>query len=121
MRRRVMTYTYGGEEAGEGDFVQYGTNYTEFDAGPGTFTTAIVEMDDGSVKNIDVSLIKFILTENIDGLPRALKLSRDIVQAQKDALGPRSSRVSRRLGALAESINNLYNEVRAEEHEHSHI
>jgi len=42
-----------------GKFIQYGVDYEEFETGPGPFTTAIVEMPDGTVMNIDVRLIRF--------------------------------------------------------------
>ncbi|MEE9532709.1 MAG: hypothetical protein V3W52_17155 [Syntrophobacteria bacterium] len=44
---------------GEGLFHRFGSDYEEFETGPGNFTTAIVEMPDGSVLNIEVSLIAF--------------------------------------------------------------
>jgi hypothetical protein len=47
-------------EDGEGVFIQYGIDYEELEAGPGSFTAAIVEMPDGSVKSIPVDLIQFI-------------------------------------------------------------
>jgi len=47
-------------EEGEGIFVQYGTDYEEFETGPGNMTTAIVEMPDGTVKNHPVDLIQFV-------------------------------------------------------------
>lgn len=47
-----------------GTFHQFGINYEEFDDGPGNFTTAIVEMPDGTVKNIPVENIKFLEKPN---------------------------------------------------------
>ena len=66
--RKVKTFkwernenrTHSMVEDGEGVFVQYGVDYEEFETGPGNFTTAIVEMTDGTVKNISVDLIQFI-------------------------------------------------------------
>ena len=66
--RKVMTFkweqnknrSFSKVEDGEGLFIQYGTDYEEFETGPGNFTTAIVEMPDGSVKNISVDLIQFL-------------------------------------------------------------
>jgi len=43
--------------AKEGIFHQFGINY---EAGPGHFTTAIVEMIDGSIVNVPVESVKFI-------------------------------------------------------------
>lgn len=48
-------------EIGEGIFVQYGVDYVEFENGPGNYTTAIVEMSDGTVWSGPVHLIKFVV------------------------------------------------------------
>lgn len=45
---------------GEAVFHQWGCDYQEYESGPGNFSTAIVEFNDGEVKNIPVQLIKFI-------------------------------------------------------------
>ena len=37
------------EEVGVGDFHCWGCDYEEFEAGPGNYTFAIVEMPDGSI------------------------------------------------------------------------
>lgn len=50
---------YEKRAVGIGTFVQYGTDYQEMDHGTGNFTTAIVEMKDGTVVNVQVELIKF--------------------------------------------------------------
>ena len=44
---------------GHGIFHQFGIDYEEFETGPGQFSTAIVEMPDGSLKNVPVELVKF--------------------------------------------------------------
>lgn len=43
-----------------GIFIQYGANYEEFETGPGNFTTAIIEMPDGTVKTVPVENIQFL-------------------------------------------------------------
>ena len=53
-------YSWHLVDDGNGIFVQYGVSYEEFDSGPGPFTTAIVEMPDGTVKNIPVENIMFL-------------------------------------------------------------
>ena len=45
---------------GEGTFHQWGMNYEEFDSGPGCFTTAIIEREDGTVQNVPAENIQFI-------------------------------------------------------------
>ena len=64
--RRVKYYEY--EKAGnvfdrvlKGDatFHQFGVDYEEFETGPGNFSTAIIELPDGTIKNIPVELIEF--------------------------------------------------------------
>jgi hypothetical protein len=49
-------------EDGEGLFIQYGINYEEFETNAGNFTTAIIEMPDGTVKNLSVDLFQFLIT-----------------------------------------------------------
>ena len=66
--RKVVVYKYEivkGQHffdkvaVGSGLFHQFGCDYEEFETGPGNFSTAIVEMPDGSVKNVPVELIVF--------------------------------------------------------------
>lgn len=44
---------------GNGIFHQFGSDYEEFESGPGNYSTAIIEMPDGSVKNVPAELIVF--------------------------------------------------------------
>lgn len=44
---------------GHGLFHQFGVEYEEFETGPGNYSTAIIEMPDGSVRNVPVELIVF--------------------------------------------------------------
>ena len=67
--RKVVVYEWQQEKSkpfemrrvciGSGIFHQFGVNYEEFETGLGNFSTAIVEMPDGSVRNIPVNLIIF--------------------------------------------------------------
>lgn len=66
--RRVLVYEYQRANGqthfdkvciGHGSFHQFGVDYEEFETGPGNYSTAIVEMPDGSVKNVPVELIVF--------------------------------------------------------------
>lgn len=43
-----------------GLFHQFGCDYEEFETGPGNYSTAIVEMEDGTIKNIPVQDVEFI-------------------------------------------------------------
>ena len=67
-QRKVVVYEYqkvAGKShyekvaVGNGIFHQFGVDYEEFETGPGNYSTAIVEMPDGIVKNIPVDLIVF--------------------------------------------------------------
>ena len=68
--RKVQTYKYEKPvspssiwdkiEDGIGIFIQYGTNCEEFETGSSNYTTAIIEMPDGTVKNIPVENIQFL-------------------------------------------------------------
>lgn len=66
--RKVMVSAYQHQpngtwlvvEKGIAEFHQFGTDYEEFENGPGNFTTAIVEWPDGSVESVIVEHIRFI-------------------------------------------------------------
>jgi hypothetical protein len=66
--KRVMTYDwlknengdYEKVEIGEALFHQWGVDYEEFESGPGNFSVAIVEYNDGSIKMIYPPYIKFL-------------------------------------------------------------
>jgi len=45
--------------AGIAEFHQFGFDYEEFETGPGNYSTAIIELPDGSIKNIPAEMIKF--------------------------------------------------------------
>ena len=51
------------EPKGEAEFHAFGVDYEEFESGPGNFSTAIIELDNGSILNIPVDRIKFIKEE----------------------------------------------------------
>ena len=48
------------KEEGIGLFRQFGIAYEEFESGPGQYSTAIIELQDGTIKNIPVEQIRFI-------------------------------------------------------------
>lgn len=50
---------YNKEFVGKGKFHQFGVDYEELEGGVGDYSTAIVEMLDGSVENVPVNLIRF--------------------------------------------------------------
>ena len=67
-KRKVVVYEYRkvkGQDyfdnvaTGHGVFHQWGVDYEEFETGPGNYSTAIVEMPDGSVKNVPAEMIVF--------------------------------------------------------------
>ena len=67
-KRKVVVYKYEKAKGqphftkvfvGSGLFHQFGCAYEEFETGVGNYSTAIVEMPDGSVKNVPVELIIF--------------------------------------------------------------
>ena len=68
MSRKVVVFKYDRPKGqihydkvpvGPGIFHQFGVDYEEFETGPGNFSTAIVEMPDGTVQNVPVELIVF--------------------------------------------------------------
>lgn len=48
------------EEMGEALFHQFGIDHQDCEFGVGNFTTAIIELEDGTVKNIPAEQIRFI-------------------------------------------------------------
>jgi len=60
---------------GEAVFHQFGCGYQEFETGPGNFSTAIVEMENGEVKNIPVEMIEFV-----DRIEKATITSEEIME-----------------------------------------
>ena len=48
-----------GDEIGNGQFHQWGSDYEEFETGPGNYTTAIIEMDDGEILTPFPGMIRF--------------------------------------------------------------
>lgn len=71
--RKVIVYKYEKAEgkmyyekvaSGEGMFHQFGCDYEEFESGAGNYSTAIVEMPDGSVENVPAEHIKFVDSED---------------------------------------------------------
>lgn len=63
---------YVAEPCGEALFHQFGVGYEEFEAGPGNFTTAIVEWPDGRVESVPAEHVQFV-THNtaLSGADRA--------------------------------------------------
>lgn len=45
---------------GEADFHGWGCDYEEFESGPGNFSTAIIERDDGTIETPQAGLVQFI-------------------------------------------------------------
>ena len=43
-----------------GKFLAWGIDYEELDGGPGTFTAAIIEDNDGNVHLVAANLVKFL-------------------------------------------------------------
>jgi hypothetical protein len=48
------------EVDGRGKFLQFGTGCIALGYGAGTFSTALIELEDGTVVNIPAQLIKFV-------------------------------------------------------------
>lgn len=51
--------TYEKVPKGKAIFHQFGVSYEEFDDGPGNYSTAIIELPDGTVKNVSADMIVF--------------------------------------------------------------
>ena len=48
------------KDDGHAMFHEWGCDYDEFESGPGNYSTAIIERDDGTVENVPADLIQFI-------------------------------------------------------------
>jgi len=55
-----VTYITTKVDVREALFHEFGSDIEEFDNGVGTFSTAIVEYEDGTIDNITVELIRFL-------------------------------------------------------------
>lgn len=47
-------------EVGEAFFHEFGVYHDEYETGAGNYTTAVIELPDGTIKSIYVELIQFI-------------------------------------------------------------
>ena len=69
--RKVIVYEY--KKIGDDTFVSkvtdgkgyatlhgWGCDYEEFETGPGNYSTAIIEREDGTVENVHVEMVKFV-------------------------------------------------------------
>ena len=45
---------------GEAEFMAWGCDYEDFEFGVGTYSTAIIRRDDGSIENVEASMVKFM-------------------------------------------------------------
>jgi len=59
-RKQICVDRIWKEIIGEGLFQGWGSDFEEFETGPGNFSTAIVETEDGKVINVPVENIQFI-------------------------------------------------------------
>ena len=60
---KILEFNGKGEKIYKGKmglFHGWGVDYEEFETGPGNFSTAIVELADGSVENVYVTCIQFL-------------------------------------------------------------
>lgn len=48
------------QEKGEAEFLEFGLDFDEFDNGVGTYSVALLKLDDGSVKSVPAGQVRFI-------------------------------------------------------------
>lgn len=67
-KRKVVFYRYEKVKGqahfdkvfdGTGIFHEFGVDYEEFENGPGSYSTAIIETPDGSIRNVPVEMVVF--------------------------------------------------------------
>jgi len=44
----------------EGMFHQWGSDFKEFESGAGNYSTGIIQREDGTIENVEATLIQFI-------------------------------------------------------------
>jgi len=54
-----VTVSRPGQPPWTGEFIQWGNDYEEFEAGPGNFTVAIVRTDGGQIEMPRADWVKF--------------------------------------------------------------
>ena len=73
--RKVKWYEYKEVEGqmhcdkalqGDAIFHQWGVDYEEFETGPGNYSTAIIELPNGTVKNVPAEMVTFDKPSNIN-------------------------------------------------------
>lgn len=57
---KAVTYERGNAEKVKGRFHGWGRNYEEFETGPGNFTTAIIELDNGRIVSCPAETVQFL-------------------------------------------------------------
>lgn len=57
---KAILYDKGEAKEVIGHFHMWGSNYEEFETGPGNFTTAIIELDDGRVVGCPAETVRFL-------------------------------------------------------------
>lgn len=60
---KVGTNCWSKDYLGQGLFHQWASSYEEFENGAGNYTVALVELEDGTIKEVLPSNIKFIQNE----------------------------------------------------------
>lgn len=74
------------ELVGQGEFIQYGVDFEEFESGAGNYSTALVLMADGTVENVSVTNIKFIKEQPVQHTKNSIYLTERQVITVYDAL-----------------------------------
>lgn len=64
-------------ERGTAKFHQFGADYEEFEAGPGNYTTAVIEWPDGKVEMVRADMVQFLETEGRDLVGEMCEFSDD--------------------------------------------
>jgi hypothetical protein len=64
-------------ERGIARFRQFGADYEEFEAGPGNYTTAVIEWPDGKVEMVRADMVQFLEPEGRDLVGEMCEFSDD--------------------------------------------
>ncbi len=95
-KRKVLVYKYERVQGqtnlekvciGGGIFHQFGLDYEELEDGVGNYTTAMVEMSDGTIEGVPVDLVEFKINQqptDLDSKRNVVKVEELIQNIEKD-------------------------------------
>jgi len=97
------------EPQGEALFHQFGVGYDEFEAGPGNYTTAIVEWPDGRIESVVTDRVRFVPHNADSGTKNHVKETPTVDLLRLIRVGHLLRRISDRLSCSSRHVNRRMN------------